>query len=1056
MNHAKRRILLVIVMLFALLTACTAAQAAVSAAAPDEERILTSAPDGLAYKATFNATARSLHIDISGAGSDLNALKAYAEDTNRGWGGMSDTWGIDVSIAPPKNAASVQYWLYDSKMNDTMLHTALCAENPVSVAEEQVSINWFLVGSYLRDGERSSILPTRRTADEYITLACRWLDAAGNEIGFEKLYLTADWDSMEEIPLTGSAITFPAADRVSTRTANGLVFAKQPSYDPKTGIVSATIDTARTDWPMVIASSYYPEDKYVMPLSFTVTPPENAAKRQEISYGGGVQLGHLMEALKHQRASNASTRTTSCNIGRYEESSGIFFPGSSTLYLSFGSLVNWLDEDGNRLLLDNGSVMPSEAIRFDVTYTDSDPFEVVLDKVPAKNIVADFYNTGADTKVEAGSVTYINETPESDFQNYVTAVLIPETTEDTTGWEAYNRNNNWLQVVEPEESGLSRRAALINVGLDGENIYSSLQTIIWKDAAGEIKSVQVLDLFISQGSPKLWPEYTDDINPFPAGQVTMSMIDPVNGASVTDYDTNTGIVRYKVDSEALVASAANGANLFDVWVATDIRINPPTGTVSYGVANTGAGNLFGEDRINDDIELEEDEISPLPADGMLGQIQAFFRATSFELPDGRSGEYYYSINEEYAGNEYGGHVDIYFWYDAQGNLLGRNYIAYQFDAVELITTSEVLQDESELSDKNNGKKKPLIIADGKALGYGQGKLDLRAERSPSSSGTHRYELCLVNDENAEVKLKGKGTLYLPYPEGYDETNYTDLIITIAHYNADGSEVVESFSIADGSIQPTKHGLRIEVTSLSPFVVSWTKAEPDPTPTPTAEPTATPTAEPTVTPTATPTVEPSATPTPEPTATPTNTPDVQPVTAVESFDFTDAHLSAELKAAGFKTSADVEIAIKTKLLASGISTANAKLYDIQLMYLENGQWRKADSAHFPLDANGNPWLHVLMDLPEGSSANDLFTAAHMFSSSAFGKTPGQLEYPAVEVVYVNGKPMLSFHVTGLSPVMIVWQSPAPVPQTGDPMPLAAMLLLLLASGFCLFKLRRRSA
>ena len=52
-----------------------------------------------------------------------------------------------------------------------------------------------------------------------------------------------------------------------------------------------------------------------------------------------------------------------------------------------------------------------------------------------------------------------------------------------------------------------------------------------------------------------------------------------------------------------------------------------------------------------------------------------------------------------------------------------------------------------------------------------------------------------------------------------------------------------FSIADGSIEPTKYGLRIEIRSLSPFVVSWETKEPQVTPTATPAPTPQPTATP---------------------------------------------------------------------------------------------------------------------------------------------------------------------------------------------------------------------
>ena len=126
--NRKRKIAFVLVLTVMLLAACTFAQAAGQAAAPDQSRIRTSAPDGLAYQAVFDASKHSLHLEISAAKSDLAALKAYGEDPENGWGGNSSIWGVKVGITPPANAASVQWWVFDNKMSDSMLHTALLSE----------------------------------------------------------------------------------------------------------------------------------------------------------------------------------------------------------------------------------------------------------------------------------------------------------------------------------------------------------------------------------------------------------------------------------------------------------------------------------------------------------------------------------------------------------------------------------------------------------------------------------------------------------------------------------------------------------------------------------------------------------------------------------------------------------------------------------------------------------------------------------------------------------------------------------------------------------------
>ena len=80
---------------------------------------------------------------------------------------------------------------------------------------------------------------------------------------------------------------------------------------------------------------------------------------------------------------------------------------------------------------------------------------------------------------------------------------------------------------------------------------------------------------------------------------------------------------------------------------------------------------------------------------------------------------------------------------------------------------------------------------------------------------------------------------------------------------------------------------------------------------------------------------------------------------------------------------------------------------------------------------------------------------MFTSTAFGKVPGETEEPKVSIVYdEKGVPMLGFYVTGLSPIMIIWTEKAvpALPQTGDASSLALwiMLMSIAAAGMMLRK------
>lgn len=87
--------------------------------------------------------------------------------------------------------------------------------------------------------------------------------------------------------------------------------------------------------------------------------------------------------------------------------------------------------------------------------------------------------------------------------------------------------------------------------------------------------------------------------------------------------------------------------------------------------------------------------------------------------------------------------------------------------------------------------------------------------------------------------------------------------------------------------------------------------------------------------------------------------------------------------------------------------------------ENGQtvWAAAAKEDFP--ANGK--IQVLLPYPMGTNANDNdFVVTHLFTTSDFGKAPGDMESPKVKKT-ADG---LLVTVTGLSPVLISWHTASP--------------------------------
>ena len=126
----------------------------------------------------------------------------------------------------------------------------------------------------------------------------------------------------------------------------------------------------------------------------------------------------------------------------------------------------------------------------------------------------------------------------------------------------------------------------------------------------------------------------------------------------------------------------------------------------------------------------------------------------------------------------------------------------------------------------------------------------------------------------------------------------------------------------------------------------------------------------------------------------------------------------LKKAGLETPEKVkEALVKAIIKANGtVEEANIAHYDVTFMYSDDDgkTWVKADESHFPKDGK----LQITLPYPKGTDKTYTFTVVHMFTSAAFGKTPGDVEMPKV----TNGADGISFAVTGLSPITVSWTAP----------------------------------
>lgn len=99
---------------------------------------------------------------------------------------------------------------------------------------------------------------------------------------------------------------------------------------------------------------------------------------------------------------------------------------------------------------------------------------------------------------------------------------------------------------------------------------------------------------------------------------------------------------------------------------------------------------------------------------------------------------------------------------------------------------------------------------------------------------------------------------------------------------------------------------------------------------------------------------------------------------------------------------------------GTTPENTELHDVELFVSTDGgsTWVEATPDNFPEEG-----LTVTLPYPEGTNASDYdFAVTHMFTVAMNGKTPGQVESPAVSETAEG----IRFTVTSLSPITLSWK------------------------------------
>ena len=345
--------------------------------------------------------------------------------------------------------------------------------------------------------------------------------------------------------------------------------------------------------------------------------------------------------------------------------------------------------------------------------------------------------------------------------------------------------------------------------------------VIWMDENSN-STCERFTLLVDIGDPKPWPVYVDELKQYGENEATIKIDlwgkQKNKGVfhDITRLET-FGELRLTADVGELIEAASKGADL--TQNGTEFTIKPPKQAYYYRQFPAGATNIYDIDieRVCPLFNENEESVLPVKIEGNKVRMQyGYFSKQEVRLANGGTMTYYYCDN---LLGKYAGTVDMFFWYDEDGNRIGQNYLIHTHDDIPMLNPVPLLTKEEDVADWK-GKPAAVFLGDSSQFGAAE----LQAKRMPSSPNTHYYDLNLMAND-AAVDLKGeKVVLYLPYPEGHSENSARKLNITVGHYD-DNHNLIASdvYTLENGKLQFTPYGLRLEVSSFSPYVVSWEEA-----------------------------------------------------------------------------------------------------------------------------------------------------------------------------------------------------------------------------------------
>ena len=617
---------------------------------------------------------------------------------------------------------------------------------------------------------------------------------------------------------SGYTVHFPEAERIQPGLPQGMV----AKVELRGNYLDIEIDTHATDWDMVATAAKKSGSLTIHPgIEAPKDSNGNPAVKGEafstdIARWNGESLAdaenRVISSMIGKPLENVyygtNGTTYGCSyqgwsIGNYDEGTGLFLPYAIEQgWASFA--VCWrMNDDSLRV----------ERMRFNVRFTDPSPVytsrrNVKDDDIKTGVAMNEWSLTGnaAKADVEDGRVVYhLGEA--SVGKEIHTAIAAPYKAEWT---EAYLLSNGKEkpQTLRTGSYFSGKPYIVTFYKIDRSDVLDKKDWAVkWVAKDGTV-AVTGLEAVIQAGDPQFTvsypyknPETSEEkagASAVPNSRLRYEIRNPLDGL---DVSITNGHIHMSVDEDKLpsnrktdLSQTTMSAQVFVPEKAKSFDVYLLRGDVIYG--NWGEWqNLLAED-------------IPAPAGEWMNIAdftdRSFFKAHNVILHNGKYMTYYVAPTPV---GRYGGETLVFEWTMKDGTAV-REYVALTIDAYQ------IRRNPSETMNPNHLVKIPTVQAN-KRMAVETAILPQMGEN------VIRHEITLYDNDGNKQELKQPVALYLPYPDGKTMEECKNDVFVV--YHQVGRDEYEEFSVEKGNLTLTQYGLLMEVTSFSPYILSWETA-----------------------------------------------------------------------------------------------------------------------------------------------------------------------------------------------------------------------------------------